>query len=327
MNGILGLSLILAMQGTSAPHDGGVGFQGRIARIDVNHSTLGFSVRHFGVTRIRGVFNEWSGTIVWNEADITKSSVAVVLQTASVDTRNNRRDSDLRSDNFFDAERFPAIVLRSTRIERAGDAFILHASLTIRDMTKVVDIPFEFLGMQEVRGQRIFAAGSFAINRSEWNLARENRLAQALSVVSDEVELELEVEGVLTDLSAAPFNSRGKPSVGEALLTIVETSGVDAALAQYDSLTTMKADEYNFDEREMMVLASRVLASGNHEAAKKIGLHMVAASPGPDWHVFLAQAALAASDVSGANQHLDHALAADQFHTGAMALQQALQQM
>jgi polyisoprenoid-binding protein YceI len=325
MIGMLSLSLAtLAMQMATLPRVAGSS-DAHVARIDVNHSTLDFSVRHFGVTRIRGVFNEWSGTIVWNDADLTKSSVAVVVQTASVDTRNNRRDGDLRSDNFFDAERYPAIVLRSTGIETAGDGYVMHANLTIRDLTKEVIIPFEFLGEQEVRGRRIFAAGSFTIKRSEWNLARENRLAQALSVVSDEVELELEIEGVVSDLGAAPFNSRGKPSIGETLLPVVQAKGADAALALYDDLTTTKAEDYNFDEREMLVLAYRLLSDGNRDAANKIGAHMVAASPGPDWHVFLAQSALSASDTGGARQHLDHALAADPLNTTALALQQMLQ--
>lgn len=104
LNQVLPLLALLAQADVAHQESAAAAEVVHAARIDVSHSTLNFSVRHFGVTKIRGVFNEWSGTVLWNEADVTKSSVAVVVQTASVDTRHERRDGDLTSENFFDSE-------------------------------------------------------------------------------------------------------------------------------------------------------------------------------------------------------------------------------
>ncbi len=293
-------------------------------RIDVTHSTLSFSVRHFGVTKIRGIFNEWSATILWNEADLTKSSVAVVVKTASVDTRHRRRDGDLTGENFFDSERYPAIVLRSKRIERDGEAYVLYGDLTVRDVTKQVAIPFEFLGVQEIRGTRIFAAGSFDIKRSDFGLARENRLARALGVVSDKVEFELDIQGVLADPSGARFNSRNRPSIGEVMASTVDSDGVAAALEQYRTLKASQPDGYNFTEREPLVLAYRLRAAGQLDAALEIADFMMEQAASPDWHVFLARVGAAQGEADGAADQLQQALELDPYNTLAMVLLQEL---
>ena len=294
-------------------------------RIDVNHSTLSFSVRHFGITKIRGQFNEWSGTILWNEGDITRSTVAVALKTASVDTRHTRRDADLVGADFFDSEQFPAIVLRSSKIERVSDNYVMHAHLTIRDITREVEIPFEFLGVQEVRGKRIFAAGTFAINRSDYDLARENRLARSLGVVSDKVEFELDIQGVVADPGGGQFNSRAKPSVGETLAKIAETDGPGAALERFNAIKTSSPDDYNLATRELLVLVDRLRVAGQSATALELSAALAEESPSPDWYVLRARTYIDADNESAAEQELMKALELDAYHTPALALLQTLE--
>ena len=166
-------------------------------QIDRSHTNIGFVVRHMVVTNVRGAFNDFSGSIVLDESDITKSRVEVVVKTASVDTNHERRDADLRGPDFFDAERFPELRFTSRRIERTPDGLVAVGDLTIRDVTKEVRIPFEMAGpINAGQGvKRLGIEGAFRINRQEYGL-RWDRMVEAGPVVADEVRIELAVEAI-----------------------------------------------------------------------------------------------------------------------------------
>ncbi len=87
---------------------------------DATHSSIGFSVRHLMISKVRGHFNQWSGTFDYDESDPTRSSLEVRIDAASIDTRDEKRDAHLRSPDFFDVEKFPALGFKSTRVERDG---------------------------------------------------------------------------------------------------------------------------------------------------------------------------------------------------------------
>src|SRR5690606_19819041 len=148
-----------------------------------------------GVTNVRGKFTEFSGHIMLDENDITKSSVNVTIVANSVDTSNERRDNELRSANFFHVAQFPEITFRSTAVERTDDGLVLVGDLTIRDVTKSVRIPFELVGPVDAANgrRRIGAEGSLRINRFDYGL-QWNRLQETIPVVGDEVRIELSVE-------------------------------------------------------------------------------------------------------------------------------------
>ena len=109
--------------------------------LDPFHSNAQFTVRHLGISNVQGEFTKISGTVVLDDADITKSTVNVTIDVASVDTRVSRRDDDLKSPNFFDVAKYPSITFQSTKVAKAGDGKLtVTGDLTIKDVTKEVTL-------------------------------------------------------------------------------------------------------------------------------------------------------------------------------------------
>jgi polyisoprenoid-binding protein YceI len=165
--------------------------------IDAAHSNIDFVVRHLGVASVRGQFTRFSGHVMVDEADVTRSTVSVTIEAVSVDTRNQRRDDHLRSGDFFEAERFPALKFEGRRVEVEGSGHVLVGDLTIRDVTREVRIPFEITGPVPMgEGQkRMGAEGALRVNRFDYGL-RWNRITEAVQVVGDEVRIELSISAV-----------------------------------------------------------------------------------------------------------------------------------
>ena len=151
-------------------------------QIDPQHSAAQFSVRHMGIATVRGEFHNVQGTVLLDESDITKSSVSVTMDAASVDTREPVRDKDLRSANFFDVEKYPLISFQSTRVEQsAPDTLKITGNLTIHGVTKpvVLDAQAPAAPIKDPWGNlRTAASASVKINRQDfgvkWNGKMEN---------------------------------------------------------------------------------------------------------------------------------------------------------
>jgi len=165
-------------------------------RIDATHSELSFSIRHI-VSRVRGQFDTWSGTIVADPDDWSTASVEVTAQTSTIDTNNERRDEDLRSPNHFDAEANPTVTFKSTKVTRfAGDSIAVAGNLTIHGITKPVVLRGRFAGMTGTPGKR--RAGFEAetvINRQDFDMTW-NRIVEGTSMLGDEVKIEIDVAAV-----------------------------------------------------------------------------------------------------------------------------------
>jgi polyisoprenoid-binding protein YceI len=164
--------------------------------IDPVHSNIGFSVRHMAVSNVKGRFTEFTGTIVYDAADMTKSSVDVVIRTASVNTDNVNRDNDLKGSNYLDATKFPEVTFKSTRIEKRGEGFVAVGSLAIHGVSKEISIPFSILGKtRDARGKvRLGAEGGVTIDRRDFGITISRALDGGGLVVGNEVKIELEVE-------------------------------------------------------------------------------------------------------------------------------------
>ena len=138
--------------------------------LDVTHTRLGFVARHAMVTKVRGGFNEFDGTIHVDGANPADSSVEAKVTVASVDTRNDQRNGHLLSGDFFEQEKYPVMTFRSTRVTPKGeDHFVLTGDLTVKDVTRSVDFDVEFTGAAvDVYGNhRIGFEAKAAISRKE----------------------------------------------------------------------------------------------------------------------------------------------------------------
>lgn len=157
-------------------------------RIDTNHSELSFRVRHF-VSRVRGTFGEWAGTVTAPPGSWSDGAVEVTVQTSSVDTGHERRDTHLRSADFFDVAAHPAMTFRSRSASVADGRLRLEGDLTIRGVTRPVVLEGEFLGEQ---GRRAGFSASATVNRLDFGLAW-NRIVDGSGMLGDDVEISVVV--------------------------------------------------------------------------------------------------------------------------------------
>ena len=166
--------------------------------IDSSHSGVHFSVRHMVVSKVRGRFAKYTGTVHLDD-DLGKSRVEVAIDTASIDTGTADRDAHLRSADFFDAEKFPSITFRSTRVEHVdGEKFRLFGNLTIRDVTREVVLEATHGGRSKDPwgNERAGFEAKTAIDRKDFGLTWNQVLEVGGVLVGDRVDLEIEVEAV-----------------------------------------------------------------------------------------------------------------------------------
>jgi polyisoprenoid-binding protein YceI len=166
--------------------------------LDPVHSSTEFSVRHMMLSNVKGRFKELSGQVLFDEQDIKKSSVSVVIKTASISTGEEARDNHLRSPDFFDAQKYPEITFKSQRVEEGNGALVCLGTLTIRGVSREVAIPFTFVGkVKDPAGKtRIGFEGNLTINRQDYGVSWSKTLDNGGVVVGDEVKISLAVEAV-----------------------------------------------------------------------------------------------------------------------------------
>jgi polyisoprenoid-binding protein YceI len=168
-------------------------------QIDAKHSLVEFSVRHLMITTTRGLFSQVSGTIVEDAVDLSRSSVAVEIDAASIDTCEEQRDAHLKSPDFFDAERYPTISFKSTRvIPGHGDRFQVVGDLTIRGVTRPVTLEVERGGTatNPWGAQVVGFSAETKINRKDFGMTFNIALDAGGVAVGEQVKIRLEIEAV-----------------------------------------------------------------------------------------------------------------------------------
>ena len=167
-------------------------------KLDPTHSLVEFSAKHLMITTVKGRIADVVGTIYTDEKDPKKSSVEATLKAASLDTRTDQRDQHLRSADFLNAEVYPEINFRSTRIEGDKENFKLTGDLTIRDVTKPVtlDVQLEGKTKDPWGGERVGFSGTGKIDRRDFGLTWNQALEAGGVVVGNEIKITLEVQAV-----------------------------------------------------------------------------------------------------------------------------------
>ena len=169
--------------------------------LDPAHTRIGFVARHAMVTKVRGAFNEFTGTAVLDGANPEKSTVQVTIQAASIDTRNAQRDGHLRGNDFLAMEEYPQITFVATQVRQAGATTLeITGDLTIRGVTNSVTIPFEFEGAatDPYGNLRVGFEGSAVINRKDYGITWNAALETGGVLVSEKITLEFEVSAIKT---------------------------------------------------------------------------------------------------------------------------------
>jgi polyisoprenoid-binding protein YceI len=183
MSKIMGLILALSLSTTVFAADS--------YKIDPVHSTIGFSVKHMMVSNVRGQFDQYEGQIVYDSKNLAGSKINVIIQSSSIDTRNEKRDEHLKTADFFDVSKFPTITFVSKKIsptEIIGD-------LTVKGITKEITIPATITGpVKGMKGDLLGVEGTFTLNRQDYGITYSKVLDQGGLAVSNDVVVNISIE-------------------------------------------------------------------------------------------------------------------------------------
>jgi polyisoprenoid-binding protein YceI len=166
--------------------------------IDVTHSGIHFAVRHMVISKVHGRFARWSGALALDPQDLTRSSVEVHIEAGSIDTQVADRDTHLRSPDFLDVAKYPEILFRSKRVDKAGSGYRVLGDLTLHGVTREVTLEAEFAGTGKDPwgNERAGFSAKAALDRKEFGLVWNAALETGGVLVGEKVEIAIELEAV-----------------------------------------------------------------------------------------------------------------------------------
>ena len=207
-----------------------------VARYDVDftHSSVEFSVRFMGLSRVRGAFGEFAGTLMYDSADVTRSSVSIVINAASINTNSAMRDRDLKGASFFDVEKYPKITFRSTRVERTADGLLVRGPFTLHGVTREIAIPVTMLHPPTTdawENLRTGWTGSLKLSRREYGIMGsafwDKEFDPGRLSIGDEVTIELMLSAGISNVD------RWTAPKADSVRAAAERQGVAATMEQY----------------------------------------------------------------------------------------------
>ena len=165
--------------------------------VDGSHSSVNFEIRHF-FTKVPGTFEDFEATILFDPENLAESSIEATIHAATINTKHERRDGDLRGENFFEVETYPTITFVSSSIEKTGEnEFVAHGELTVKDVTKAFDMPFTLLGITDHpfrEGRQVAGISSdFTIMRNDFGIGKGNWVTDAILSYDVDVSINLEL--------------------------------------------------------------------------------------------------------------------------------------
>jgi polyisoprenoid-binding protein YceI len=186
---------------------------GAVTRYDVDtaHSTIGFSVPILGgLSTVSGKFSDFKADIVYDDRDVTKSSVNAVIKAASINTGIERRDAHLRNPDFFEVEKYPEITFQSKSIEKKGKQLIAHGTFTMHGVSKEIALPFTINGVQPAKdGKTVLGiTARTVINRRDYNINYSRQDNPTFLGDNIEIVLSLSTRAAAPAGSAAPATAK-----------------------------------------------------------------------------------------------------------------------
>jgi polyisoprenoid-binding protein YceI len=180
--------------------------EGNNWQIDTAHTSAQFAVKHMMVSTVRGQFNKTTGTATWDGKDFSTASVDITIDVSSINTREPRRDDHLRSADFFDVAKYPAITFKSTKVQQVSAGKVkMTGDLTMRGVTKqvVLDVEGPSAPLKEQNGgTRVGASATTTISRKDFGLTWNRAIETGGVVVGDDIAITIDVE--LVNRPAAP---------------------------------------------------------------------------------------------------------------------------
>ncbi len=239
----------------------------RLYLIDNSHSIIDFKASHKGFGAVRGTFEQYNGTIYFDESNIEKTRATIVIEASSLSTRNEGRDGILTG-KFFETNKFPSISFQSKKVVKKGEDYAIEGELKIRDKVQIIQIPFEVSTMpttDQFNHKRIAFTGQFKVNRKDFELFyRGNEFWD--SIVSDEIKLDFEIGAYVYDAIETIFPIRDK-HISTRIMAIWEKDGLEAAKTSGKDILKSEPQNWNTSIARMWRMALKLAQSGELEKA------------------------------------------------------------
>ncbi len=273
--------------------------------IDAGHSIVEFAIG-FAFSRVKGRFTQSRGTILYDPTDPTRSSMTIIIDAKSIDTGWPHRDEHLRTDDFFDVDRYPTITFQSERVVRTGQSWRVEGGLTMHGVTKPIAIPFKVTGDGPVRSPEsrwkiINAAGTLRIARTAFGIMGGDKhnswfTKARNATMADSVDIGLEIEAYYADAESH------RPAGIVAAAERIRTSGVDAYLTQLRArkTTAPAADWPNAFRGQDFVVRTLIGDDRISDAARLAGALPELFSDNPSAYVIAGYTQLLGRDSAGA---------------------------
>jgi len=255
----IGLSMVLLVLLCAAAVSAEIDLARDKYEIDAAHSLIGFSVNFMGLTKVEGRFTRYAGTVLYDEADITHSSVSLVILADSISTASTFRDNHLKTADFFDAPKFPNITFQSQKTVRQGEGFALIGPLTMHGVTREVTIACKLAHPRTTSdlwgNPRAGFAGRLVLNRRDFGIGSspkwEGKTEAGMIVISDEVEIRLSISARILNYDKV---SGGPDAFDTPLWKTFEESGFAVLAKQYqESNATPPATAEDARRREAAI--------------------------------------------------------------------------
>ena len=215
-----------------------------IFSIETEHSYIGFDVQYMGYAKVRGRFTDFRGAIRFNEKDLSKTSVSIRVDVGSINTGNEWRDDDLRSDQWFDQKTFPFIEFTSQSAQSTGSQLIITGNVTIHGVTRTITFPMTYTPtvVSDIRDDsQIVFSGNLQINRIDFGVEGKKwaGVKEGITAVSDIVNLELTILGKKINAPNFRYWVANASTPHGKVYRIARSKGTKAALLTFDSLRSI----------------------------------------------------------------------------------------
>jgi len=241
--------------------------------IDNSHSYIEFSVKYMGYAKVKGDFEKFKGTFRYTENDIHNTSISISIDVNSIDTGNDWRDKDLKSEAWFGSDKFPKILFVSNRVNLTASGFEIIGNLTVKDVTKEVTFKMNPASgvLQDIRGDsQVILSGEINISRAAFGIVGErwSKIKEGITGVADEVKIEVSILGKQINLSNQKNRVRDETRFPGKIYKAISNENVEAGFKIFEESRANSDSKLN--SRTLDIVGYTLLKEGELEKALKV---------------------------------------------------------